>query len=558
MLKVRKRYETIEHSFVSLDIENDPSGKMIWVCLYDGEKFHHFQDWESVLQHIGSKLGHDKRYSTVYAHNGGGWDWLSLIDHLLSSSDEIIDCVMSGSRMIMARVKLGIHTVSLVDSFTLFWAKLDEVGRKLLNIGKIDTANVLPHTLLRRDKKTFLAYVERDTKLCYDSVVKFGEILHNKVAPIQSLGVTLASTAMKVFTTGYMETAINTPDSKYLKGILREGYSGGRVQCLKAGHFNNVWVYDINSLYPYVMSTTEVPVSAKGYFTKRWVPGSVGCFRVKFSGKYPIPVFMQRGEAVKSGEGVFYSPEIQRHIDCGGTIEVIEGYVFTETKLLFGEYVRILYEMRKQNKGTVLDWAAKLLLNSLYGKFGMKSEREAIVRIAPSQLSQYIKSGKVRPIDEERDIYAVSTEVDAPYIHVGIAAMITSAARVQLHKAMDFNTVYVDTDSIHSTVQRGDLEIGTELGQFKIEAEGEGVYLGKKLYGVRGTETKIRLKGVKLKRKVDDDNGADVRFDDLLAILKGTTKQFKYRTPATVREVLQKGYQSCKFYPRKRAIRKTK
>jgi len=143
-------------------------------------------------------------------------------------------------------------------------------------------------------------------------------------------------------------------------------------------------------------------------------------------------------------------------------------------------------------------------------------------------------------------------------LHVGIAAMITSAARVELHKAIDCNTVYVDTDSVHSTKKRTDITIGNELGQFKLEADGEAVYVGKKLYGLRNKKgSKIRVKGVKVSRSMDDKNGAFVRFEDLLAINNGKAIKFSYRTPSTPREVLAKQYNPCKFYNRGRTIRKT-
>jgi len=72
--------------------------------------------------------------------------------------------------------------------------------------------------------------------------------------------------------------------------------------------------------------------------------------------------------------------------------------------------------------------------------------------------------------------------------------MITSRARLRLHSFADSNTIYMDTDSIHSRVERPDIPISQELGDFKLEVEGEqACYLGKKLYQIG---EKKRAKGI--------------------------------------------------------------
>ena len=54
-----------------------------------------------------------------------------------------------------------------------------------------------------------------------------------------------------------------------------------------------------------------------------------------------------------------------------------------------------------------------------------------------------------------------------PFIH----SAILSYARTRMIKLIDKNTIYCNTDSIISAVKRNDLEIGTNVGQFKIERE---------------------------------------------------------------------------------------
>lgn len=48
--------------------------------------------------------------------------------------------------------------------------------------------------------------------------------------------------------------------------MLREGYTGGAVDVFKPTTDSKVFGYDINSMYPFVMSTKLFPVGIPTYF----------------------------------------------------------------------------------------------------------------------------------------------------------------------------------------------------------------------------------------------------------------------------------------------------
>lgn len=61
---------------------------------------------------------------------------------------------------------------------------------------------------------------------------------------------------------------------------------------------------------------------------------------------------------------------MEKAIDDGYTIEIIRGYKFERGKIFEG-FVDALYALRSQYpKGHPMNLIAKLLMNSLYGKFG--------------------------------------------------------------------------------------------------------------------------------------------------------------------------------------------
>ena len=62
----------------------------------------------------------------------------------------------------------------------------------------------------------------------------------------------------------------------------------------------------------------------------------------------------------------------------GYKFEIIRGYTF-EQQILFKEYVDTMYSIRTQyNKSHPMNLIAKLLMNSLYGKFGQRQESSIV------------------------------------------------------------------------------------------------------------------------------------------------------------------------------------
>ena len=69
---------------------------------------------------------------------------------------------------------------------------------------------------------------------------------------------------------------------------------------------------------------------------------------------------------------------MEKAIDDGYKIEIIRGYKFEKAKIFEG-YVDALYKLRQEYpSGHPMNLIAKLLMNSLYGKFGQKSESSVV------------------------------------------------------------------------------------------------------------------------------------------------------------------------------------
>jgi hypothetical protein len=589
MLKPLPQHETATANFVVCDIENNPDGSVIAIDTAfrigsvdaNGSDIVHHQhktwdDWWSFIRSLA--LGAEK-WRTIYAHNGTGWDWLSFAGWLLDNElpeARSMTAVMAGSRLIVLTVVIEKRcTIRLVDSVHLLKSGLDELSKKFLGSGKVDTGGLLPHELLAENPARFYEYLRGDTEKLLLILERVFRIIRDKVAKIDTLGVTIASTALKIYRTGYQKEIITIPFNANLKSFLREAYKGGRVEVFKQGQYQKVWVYDINSLYPSVMREQAVPVTSEGYWCNAYAPGFCGVYRIRFrqERKDCIPFFVVNGSGSYEGEGVYFSPEIEYFRRCGlGTFEVIEGFIFQDCSVIFREFVDTLYELRMEDKDGPLGIICKWLLNNLYGKFGQRSEREKIIAVHSfDDLYEMVKDeADLYQIDPDRSIWRMLEDCTVAFEHVGIAGMITSAARVKLYEGFSNvgfdNVVYCDTDSVHSIRSMVD-NVGSAIGQFKLEFEGEGVYAARKLYALRNgvSGTKVRAKGVRTvseadrKKKADNPRyellGADLSYDDIASLLDDKVLSCSYKTPASAREALN-GKPTCTFFPRMRRIQR--
>jgi len=167
---------------------------------------------------------------------------------------------------------------------------------------------------------------------------------------------------------------------------------------------------------------------------------------------------------------------------------------------------------------------AKLMLNSLYGKFaespyntveqtkGAAAFYQLMTDTSKIVLSVRVMKGDRAEINWKSVVPDAKTTMDKKHVCVPIAALITAYARMRLIRAMESigpeRVLYCDTDSVYYTEREGDPPVATSstLGGLEDDLKGGKlvdffVSTGPKAYGCRilkpdGSHTdKIRLKG---------------------------------------------------------------
>ena len=249
-----------------------------------------------------------------------------------------------------------------------------------------------------------IKYCKLDCQCLFEILVKFNELIYHNFKVNIHKPLTLPALAMIIYKTHFMPKDTIYQLLGKAEQDIRESYTGGAVDVyiphnrvtsffgkIKA-MFIKLYVYDVNSLYPFIMANSPMPVGKPIAFEgdiRKVEPDSFGFFYCKITSPDNLlhPILQRRittSEGVRTiaglgyWEGWIFSGEMDNAARFGYTFEILKGYQFKKG-FIFKEYIDKMYELRLHyTKGHPMNLIAKLLMNSLYGKFGMKLDSTLI------------------------------------------------------------------------------------------------------------------------------------------------------------------------------------
>ena len=216
-------------------------------------------------------------------------------------------------------------------------------------------------------------------------------------------------------------------------------------------------------------------------------------------------------------EDMLFSEEIINARKYGYKFEILWGYSF-ESAYIFDDYVDFLYNLRSEyTKPHPLNYIAKILLNSLYGRFGMDDNFENINVIHKDYFADFENkyfdniSDKIK-LGEYWLVFFKSEEVNEDIgthnVSISIAAAITAYARIHMSQFKNnpkINLYYTDTDSIYTDSEIDDSLIDSKkLGLLKLEnISKKAIFLTPKVYCLKTIEDELIYKVKGLTHEVD-------------------------------------------------------
>jgi len=206
-------------------------------------------------------------------------------------------------------------------------------------------------------------------------------------------------------------------------------------------------------------------------------------------------------------EDMLFSQEMDNAMKYGYQFKILWGYKF-EWKIIFKSYVDNLYSLRQQFPRTdPLNYIAKILLNSLYGRFGMDDNFSEVNIIHKDYIADFENKFLENIITktELEDYYLVEiknneeiveNENSTHNINVGIASAITAYSRILMtifKNNPKINLYYTDTDSIYTDSELDESFISeTVLGKLKLENTcKKAIFLSPKVYCLETEDNKF-------------------------------------------------------------------
>jgi hypothetical protein len=216
---------------------------------------------------------------------------------------------------------------------------------------------------------------------------------------------------------------------------------------------------------------------------------------------------------------MIFSEELDNAQNYGYKFNILWGYKF-ERKNIFKDYVDTLYSLRRRYPSSnPLNYIAKILLNSLYGRFGMDDNFSEVNIVHKDYISDFenkffdLISSKTELEDyfliETKNIENIIDDENSTHnINVGIAAAITAYSRIhmsQFKNNLSFNLYYSDTDSVYVDKPLSeDLVNSKILGKMKLEhIINKAIFLSPKVYCLLSDNNELIYKVKGLKHEIE-------------------------------------------------------
>lgn len=524
--------------------------------VYDGNRYRAYHGPGAMQRFLDGELTHRTRGCVYFAHAGGLADVQFVLESIVRRGPDTpfeVSASLAGSSAIIVKVKRGNNVWTFCDSFWLFRTSLRKIGESMglykgggedfrcpgvddrkiriprIRDGKrVGTKDVLscghePGTcMFYAPMPLLLEYNQRDCEILWKAIARF----ENEVLELGGeLKHTIASTALRLFRARFLKSTIHTVKS--INEDAREAYTASRVEVFAPRSNGPGFSWDINSSFPHSMLAP-----APGNLTRvnRTLPDSGGLYVAQATVNVPhgtsVPPLPYRHDGrvyfpTGTWGGWFTSVDLDYLQEKGGTVLGVSKVYHFEPFTDLADYVSVIYELRRVENDPFRKLVYKYLLNSLYGKFAERSEKERIL-IRP-QCTAGLRT--IAP-----GIFAETQDIPVSHTHVPIAAHITALSRRLLGRYIDQarelgRVFYCDTDSVFTDAV---MPTSDALGGLKKEKEyTDAVFVAPKLYRC---DESVRAKGFPSLKRAEFDRMVDEVWTDT---------PFDDRTPKSVRRMMR-------------------
>lgn len=386
--------------------------------------------------------------------------------------------------------------------------------------------------------------------------------------------LTITNLAVKIFLTNhYHEKGNYLPliKNRAMYEDLKQAYYGGLSEVYK-GYGENLYYYDVNSLYPYA-ALNHMIGNLCTYIETYGENESLDIQKDKLFGFFYCDVKTTKDDYIgllphrhlglltyPLGEfsGWWFSPHIEFAQKHGYKFKIRKGYKFNRVCNVFKDYVQTIYKEKEESSGAKR-LIAKFLLNALSGRFGMHIDKKLTSLIDNN--NTYIDIISKYPVYDDKfisnELYlvthghkvskAICEQHGVDYIDVlnnkgrssnqedfnivrnvsvGVSAAVTAYSSIFMLIIKKYildlggKIYYTDTDSIVTDIPLPEEYIGKGLGKLKLEHKIlRGYFISSKLYCIVVWDEKTKTEKVIIKAK--GVNASKLTENDFINLLNG-------------------------------------
>lgn len=399
-------------------------------------------------------------------------------------------------------------------------------------------------------------YLERDVEITLQAVIRLKEQVNKlgfnprKLLTAGQLAITSFLTYCRREKIDWDFTEYNTEKkirqivkTKYPREV-RQAFRGGMNQAFQIGKFKNVTLIDANGLYAYIMANMDFPDLKTELRNEKptigmlnaYMENQIGIARCTIEapqkGLPYLPVRFQKYTLYVNNRkirGTWTYLELKKAQKLGYKIMECEWTIrWSKAKINpLRNFINHIYDMEKKMKTREEKSPIKMIRNNLYGKFAQYKQNKDFKIVPRSQIKEWTERGYMpkAPIGDKYICEKLLDEYDPSYTNPIISTMITAGARDflwdNINKIKPEDLLYCDTDSIaFKGNYLKEFVLGYNLGEWKIESQGDAKFLGEKRYYI---DQKAKLSGL-MRREITKDiieNEQDVKTRRMIGIKDG-------------------------------------
>ena len=495
------------------DLETDNDGETAWIvqsCISDGERRWHDTDVQGIRRTL-TKLMWNYGDIVVYYHNlKYDLSFLKPVIAIFQDADCEVRATIRRRAPISIRITMDkTHSVTFRDSMKKLPSDLRQVGR-IIGLPKLESprGSFEPgwsKDLDLSDDSDDWTYIDRDADIVAVAMLQ----LHKSGRTASTASGDAWQWAKRMIGVNPKTGKYNPHDKKWdnlfphldveLDRFLRHGYAGGLNISFHTGYSaatpdRPITHEDVHNMYGSVLMWDPLPIGIPTESDK-WPCDDflyVAHVSIKLTLKDGMIPWFQFKEGIDNAiegwpHGTIVECTYHWHEMILTSVDLItlshfydiefcpdfcpHFWIFKQREGIFKEYLEYWTAVKESSeKGTLEYTSAKLMINSLYGRFALAPETEENKLEYCEDLGDWDWISE-DTLNEESDAYL-------PY-----AMFITAYARARLLENVLAvgceNVIHCDTDSvIHFGPPSEDVEHGEHLGTWGIESEPVAIYEG--------------------------------------------------------------------------------